>query len=1214
MIQFFFRSLVVASLGLALLGCTGAEADSTKPDAGPPEPVAGSPLCVLSVDCPSGQHCDLGECVQSCSTKDPCTGKLSCSPRARCLPTDQADTDPAPPQERLGVLTVSPASIQLLEDASEFKLTLTNSSASNVDYRVTDLSKFVSVQQRRGSFADSTELTFAVDSSLIEGTDAGGSVKVFTSLGEIVVPIVIKRGITGKYQGALRYTTNGVEMGDARLVVELIDRNGDLNVLVDPERSLLFPDTGSGAATGFGNYDAETGGTFTVVQRVRAKFGGARNHFGRDLGRRLNVTMERSALGGFEGTFEETIHGLFESPIKLQGTIFLSPRFGEGAPDFELGSDVQMPVLVTPAITTLNKNFFAPTDYSGCPGVLDFASIGWPSDDDQIYTDARRYNGLPTLMVKRTQPGTTKSFAEVREICEVELSAKAPAVVECTWHPAVMCASLFACGAIDSSINAPAQFQEFFVATLNPPLLIAQEYAVKALDESLGLGGVANERVAYASASAQLGPVMRYSLHPQIIGYLDHMSTNVAKGTDPGTGDDATSSQTFPAARALARLLQVAATIDGEKSRIDAVEALASDQAALTAAQARGLIGLLEAAVVVHLTETWGITPDMVSADLSGFLTPIDNGFGALVEGARAFGVPDGYIPFVWRPEDSGGAASNFEQMLLLANKTQASTATLEAAYVDNKRRFEDSEDKLLNEMVAIALTYDTQIKDVCGDAFDLNKVLSPKDWKKCGANNAGQVGLALLAIEQSDQRIAEHMSRIQGMRDKLEISQNALNDTQSARGKTLDFLDSSGRSINALTMTIDGLQLAKDGIATASQTSLWNFGGPAIGGAAIVALGAIQLGATAVRADLQLAHELALPKLDGQLELINGMADLKKQVIDIQQALFELNSFALDKVQSQMQANNQVSAAKRLFALRTQAQTVASLNPAHDPSFRLLRDHQSLQLLDSRARSQRMLFLAGRALEYEVNTPLQSLGSAVLSARSSLAMDQLSACLTDISSSYRIAFGNPQKYTSEVSVREMLGIAGPRTDDVTGEELSAGKQFRLITQQSENFDESGGLTITFATNLQPDNGLWSTDVCGDRISGLQAQLVGDSLGDNEAQVNLDLTGAAVLRACDSDALQVWSMSEGTSAGAAKAIIQAGVNSYGATEMNTSLFGQSVARASWQITIPNGAVAPSNSDIDLSQLEDIVLKIEHKAVPRSSTPLNVDLSCLASIN
>ena len=178
---------------------------------------------------------------------------------------------------------------------------------------------------------------------------------------------------------------------------------------------------------------------------------------------------------------------------------------------------------------------------------------------------------------------------------------------------------------------------------------------------------------------------------------------------------------------------------------------------------------------------------------------------------------------------------------------------------------------------------------------------------------------------------------------------------------------------------------------------------------------------------------------------------------------------------------------------------------------------------------------------------------------------------------------------------------------------LTEGEQFQQILLQNQNLDGKGGVGITFATDLQPGNQLWSTDVCADRIDSVQAQLVGDFLGDNEAQVNLSLSGAALLRDCGGDDVTAWSFG-GQSGGAdAVAVIQAGVNTFGTAGENGSLFGQSVAHATWNIVVPGGDSAPANSDVDLTHLEDITLLIKHEALPQKNSPLAVDLSCLASI-
>jgi hypothetical protein len=210
-----------------------------------------------------------------------------------------------------------------------------------------------------------------------------------------------------------------------------------------------------------------------------------------------------------------------------------------------------------------------------------------------------------------------------------------------------------------------------------------------------------------------------------------------------------------------------------------------------------------------------------------------------------------------------------------------------------------------------------------------------------------------------------------------------------------------------------------------------------------------------------------------------------------------------------------------------------------------------------------------------------------------------LASCLTSIFNASRVAYGTPQQYVTTVSVRQMLGIKGPRKDDVTGQTLSEGDQFRELLLRNENIDGSGGVGIKFATDLMPGNGLWAADVCNDRIVAAQAQLVGDFLGDNQAQVTLDVAGGAVMRSCATGTLEPWSLGAGSSSGGedAHAVIQAGVNTFGDAPPNNSLFGQSVARASWKLIIPSALNAPENADVAFGHVDDVVLKFTHAALP-----------------
>jgi hypothetical protein len=380
------------------------------------------------------------------------------------------------------------------------------------------------------------------------------------------------------------------------------------------------------------------------------------------------------------------------------------------------------------------------------------------------------------------------------------------------------------------------------------------------------------------------------------------------------------------------------------------------------------------------------------------------------------------------------------------------------------------------------------------------------------------------------------------------------------------------------------------------------------------MALGMVKAGIEAEKVQLQTAQTMRFEEAGRQLELINGMANIQRQTIDLAQLGVEIQQDILAVLQARLRLVNALQQAKNLHEERQRVLAVASKDPANDPSYRLLRDQLAIQVLRARGDAQARLYLAASALQYELNMSIPSIDGAVMNAHNATSLEALSGCLLSIHNNARIAYGTPQDYSATVSVRKLLGITGPRKDEVTGQVLSEGEQFRYLLLKNENLDGKGGVGITFATDLQPGNQLWSTDVCNDRLTSVQAQIVGDFLGDNRAQVNISQTGASVMRACDSDMVRSWSLTSGSATAApAFAVLQAGVNTFGDAPPNTSLFGQSVARASWIVVIPGGREAPANADLDLTKIDDVVLKFSHKALPRRSSPLAVDLSCLSRV-
>jgi len=1196
---------VVADGGAA--GATAENAGAVGSDESTPA-ADDSPLCVISADCPSGSHCDLGQCVQDCNDDNACGKGKTCSARARCLSEKDADADPTPTKDYRGTVSAGPLTTLLTESDQVLKITLTSTSKQPVNYRIQLDAPHLRVKELRGEFTRSKVIEFTVDSSKLKGgRDVPGSVKFFTNLGNVTVSAPIHTGITGRYRGSLRFDGGLVNLGDARIALDVIERNGEVTVRFDPEQSLLFPETSSGPATGYGRYAPGQAIELNGSQRFEQAFGGTRNHFARDIGRRTRLKLEPSSNGNLKGTFEDSIYGLFQQPVKLTGSVGLQYQPQSEAPDFELSADLRMPDA-------------PPADPQ--PGIF-----GWTRTCPKTFNDAchsaRGVDCFVALESQFSQPlynalaGGSLDFNALADECAIATTGGYFGNANnCGLMAPLACALS---GAADSSHDDKFQpvFNRLMQETLAPPLLVAQNHVVQALKDSITAGGALAELQRYDAAMEALNPAAQWVFMPNILEYLRTMSPKGAE-SEQQTSDDGASgpipvTDSYPAARALSKLLTVMSDIDGERARVSGVATPSKRTDLIKDAQASAVLGFFETATLVAVLNEWKIAPPTIAADFTGVLTPIDSGFGALLRGAGAFGIPDSFVPFVFNAKDAAKGPNNFAQMLAISSEAVSSYRALEDEYKANARTFEQNEATLRQEALQVQTSYDTQIANTCGSAFDPAKAATPADWSECGADHSGDVGILQLQIEETEARLQSSLSRIQGMKDKIAIDRRVLAETQQVHEDTLAFIDQSGAELDTIAWTEGIIKAQQAFIQVASQSSIVNFGAPAGFGAVNAMLELEKTGLEVRRQDVQTAQQMHMEQANASIELINGMGSIQKQCIDLAQLAVEMQQDVVALDEARVRALNAVEQAQRLYNDKLKTVAVSALNPAHDPSYRLLRDQQALNLLSSRARAQRLLYLAGHALEYEINTPIASMPGAVLNARNGLSMGQLTSCLKQIGDGYQVAYGVPQIYNTTVSVRAMLGITGPRKDAVTGQVLSEGEQFRQLLLQNQNLDAKGGVGITFPTNLQPGNQLWSSDVCADRITSVQAQLVGDFLGDNEAQVNLSLAGAAVLRDCAADDIRVWSFGNQAGDSDALAVVQAGVNTYGTAPENSSLYGQSVARASWRLVIPGVGSAPANADVDLNHVDDVTLQIRHEALPQKNSPLSVDLSCLASI-
>src|SRR5512133_1865137 len=288
-------------------GAAGVAGSPVTAISAPAARVNGTSRCIVSADCPSGTHCDLGECVQLCNSALPCDANLACSKRVRCLSGNAFDVDPQPSGEFIGTFSATAAVKVLSEKDKALPIVLNSSSKTPVRYRVEVEGPHLSVGVPRGEFTRTGTVTINVDGSKLVNQDVAGSVRIFTELGQATVPANLHAGLSGMYRGALSYNDGHVRLGDARVRVALSESSAGVLSWIDPSASLLFPEdsaNGMDAATGAGATSGQIL-TLTVSQRIPKAFGAERNHLGRDIGRQLTLRVKPTVGGGWRGTFEE---------------------------------------------------------------------------------------------------------------------------------------------------------------------------------------------------------------------------------------------------------------------------------------------------------------------------------------------------------------------------------------------------------------------------------------------------------------------------------------------------------------------------------------------------------------------------------------------------------------------------------------------------------------------------------------------------------------------------------------------------------------------------------------------------------------------------------------------------------------------------------------------------------------------------------------------
>ena len=1189
---------------LSLLAVLAASCDGAPPSNPPPPytpPAGGAPRCELSADCPAGTHCDLGECIQDCSTATACKDdNLACTPRGRCVGSLSLDHDLPPPTRNGVVLSAAPIHIDDGEDTAQLEVEATPPDVE-VRYRLDPRASWLSVPGGlRGSFRASLRQRVTVDPKGLGAGTHDATLVVHSTAGDVTVPVTLVVGLSGAYEGTTRYTMPRA-LGTAPIHLDLIADGASVKLRVDAGRSPLWPGRSGRVVATTASWDGQTLRGSLVQKLTPFDLGGDR-FLDRDIGRELRFELSATPGGGLQGTFTERWFGLLPNVFEVSGQLTLA-RIGEDVMPFDVGTPDTLP----------------PDPPSNPPSV---PSMCGSCTNSAVCGDTFESTGA---LLDRSDTGlvvgdATRGYEHFTARCADDLTSAVLNASPDTTNPppAGLCirpANLICAHALYGAADNKRGLAKLVSDRAGVGLLIVNDELVQAFQvayqDTVDDGAVLQTTLLHLEkARAQALSTLRWSFDPNFLANLHVLD---AAQDDPD----------FRALRRLALLVGRHRQASEERGTIR-LRSLGVDPLATQQELADQAINLLVASATIgELAQAEGAPEKAELGMLGDALTRLTQQFKALANDPDdPFGFPAGYVEYLYNPVAAGGdRTTNFEFVLASATRDLTQAVADENAAVTAVHNLATTATAVRNSLMDIALQHDVQLVHVCG--AQPGNDLAP-DVQHCGLHT-GDVKLARDRVDQARNDIQIAMSRIDALHDRVTIEIQRLQTVDGIRREDIAFVDDTNQQIDALTEEQNQISHYQDLLIMAGSFfsllgDLWptnwgDFAGDLFNAA--VDLSDVEMSNLKRELDLQkqeLQHAQQLHSLESnrQAEYVNGMAAIQEMLVQGAELNLELAQAKLRAIQAVDEVAGLFQQMRTLVAdqaMRQQQAMDAQTGSLNDPAIRVIAQKDVANAMFSREVALRHVYSAARAFEFEINWSFSAIQTQLVPARRVVPVQSLVNCMHSQFDVFHAAFHVPQVLVDEISLREhVLGIKGAVVDPQTGESISEAEQFRRRLLQPSNIGPEGTVGMTFAMTLDAGNGVLSTGVCNDQVNTIQVKLIGDGLGDAQARVKIGAGGAALQRSCssftggNSDIVNQYKQVP------TEVEVQAGVNTY-AMPADAQLFGRAMAMTGWKIAIPPGSAAPQNADVDLSKIEDVVLRIQHAAISLSSTSSDFNPIC-----
>lgn len=1212
---------------------------ATLADRGPPPPSNGmGQRCALSADCPSGTFCDLGECIQQCNQRDPCTGQLTCSPRGRCADRDSGLASDPPVRAETGVFAIAPTTVRL---GAEDTVTLRLTGQGAVRYRIEALPPWLTVASMRGEFDTTAMVTLTVNRAVVP-PNAVAAIEVISTQGRATIPVSAPGDFTGAYRGVVSFTgvrvRSGatpvpIDLGATRIGIELLQDRSVISARIDARSSLLWPSAvggpSTGPATGLGDV-RDNVGRVRVVQvldasTLRSLLPESASVFNaRSVGRELSLELRRGADGRLEGEAIERIIGLTGEPIELVGTA-----------SFNRLPDAPTPMFVVSASPTL------PTPPSRDPGPLPSNCVLPPTcGATQTNTTKRECirqmfaDGFPLhVFHATTETGAFRldrpvmsgqsPYSVASQDCTQDLDQARNAnwrgdglppsgAGRCANFAQLQCARFAGASVFRDADVERAQVAHDVTRAWGELFgLIGNESMVSAWKASVGMSSTpaSDMRTHFVAARRAYDAGLARMFDPRVLEELRAASSSVVASRPYYS----TSAQNDRAAlRRMADLLGGSLRATNEIVSIDRITS-ASRPTFRDDVTRDALLLWFETAIVADLDARWRPmdqpVPEVLS--LGAVLSSLDRTVASLDPANNALGVSREYVPLVSR---AGGDTMSPNFVLLQSAATMAvdRAAAAENAARTATRTFDAQLDAIMQGRLQAEQQYLDQIRAICGASFvSGDPPMVQTDLSRCGADPGSTISTMRASYRAAEQRLAVSLAAVSGQRQRIENQRDLMVRVRNIRQADIRFASMTCNEVDSLMASNVVMSMASRALTLAS------------GGDIFTSLFSLATGAAAVVLDTMVAeNNRAISRLQCAQQvrsLASGLAEtqardmaaLQDMLISLEQLGVQTTVDAAELARTSLEIIGTFETVKRLTREFERSRANASRNFLNDPSYRIERDRSVIEARAEFENARLRVYYAARGLEYETNRSLPSVLDRAINAQNAQQLNSAMSCLSRGWQSWLELVQSPNRYTPEISLRrDILGITGPRMDPDTGEMISAGEQFRrALLAQPYGYQGQVWPALRFSTALREGNALFSSLVCNSRISSIEAQLVGDFLGDNNATIRILVDGAGLLRTCDStqgnERNNAWSLRP---AGVpAPATIQAGVNSFGTAGPNISLLNYPVAQSSWIVAIPTDDAA--NRDLDPKKIDDIVLRIAYTGIATGGASSMYALTC-----